>query len=246
MVAEGNDALLEEFFDKGTLPVEQFSTGCATRCAACASSRCCAPPALHNVGERPDPEFRDREFPQSRRARAVERKAQRQGSRARGEGFRAGLGVRLQDRRRSVRRPRVVFQSDLRRAQERRQPGERAHRRGGAAGAHRRAVRQDHSAGDRAARRRYRRRREAEGHADRRHAGRQSLADRLSGRAVCPSPPSPTPSPPRRATTKTAWATRSTRFWKKTSRCASIAIRRPRNFCWPAAGSSTSKSSSAA
>ena len=40
MVAEGNDALLEEFFDKGTLPGgAHSSTACATRCARCAFSR---------------------------------------------------------------------------------------------------------------------------------------------------------------------------------------------------------------
>ena len=46
MVAEGNDALMEEFFDKGTLPVEHIVDGLqAGASARCASSRCCAPPA---------------------------------------------------------------------------------------------------------------------------------------------------------------------------------------------------------
>ena len=45
MVAEGNDALMEEFFDKGTLSPEQILEGLqAGRARDAASSRCCAPP----------------------------------------------------------------------------------------------------------------------------------------------------------------------------------------------------------
>ena len=43
LVAEGNDALLEEFFEKGTLPVEHILDGFTERCEGDAPlSRCCA------------------------------------------------------------------------------------------------------------------------------------------------------------------------------------------------------------
>ena len=91
--------------------------------------------------------------------------------------------LRLQDRRRSVRRPRHVFQSHLRRAEKRRAIWSNA--RTGV------AERLSHIGvlsgktilpGHRTARGRYRRGRQAEGHAHRRHSGRQSLAHRLPGR----------------------------------------------------------------
>ncbi len=94
------------------------------------------------------------------------------------------------------------------------------------------------------ARRRSRRDRETEGHAHRRHARRQSRADPLPACRICPSRPSPSPSSPRRAPTRTASARRFTEFWKKTRRCVFRATRRPRNFCWRARASSTSRWSS--
>ena len=39
MVAEGDDALMEEFFEKGTLPVEDLMKGCGRRSERSASSR---------------------------------------------------------------------------------------------------------------------------------------------------------------------------------------------------------------
>ncbi len=45
MVAEGNDALMEEFFDKGTLPVEHIVDGLRQGVHALRISRSCAPPA---------------------------------------------------------------------------------------------------------------------------------------------------------------------------------------------------------
>ena len=91
--------------------------------------------------------------------------------------------VRVQNRRRSLRRPRHLFQSDLRRAEKRRESDQRAHRRRGAAvrtsarcsGKTILPVTELH-AGDIGARR------QTEGHAHRRHAGRQSVAHRLSAR----------------------------------------------------------------
>jgi elongation factor G len=45
MVAEGNDALLEEYFDKGTLPVEKVLEGLREAVRHMRIFRCCAPPA---------------------------------------------------------------------------------------------------------------------------------------------------------------------------------------------------------
>ena len=63
MVAEGNDALLEEFFEKGTLPVEHILDG--LREAVRGSPH--LPGALRGGapqrGERSDPELRRRQFP---------------------------------------------------------------------------------------------------------------------------------------------------------------------------------------
>ena len=61
-------------------------------------------------------------------------------------------------------------------------------------------------------------------------------ADRISARSSCPSRPSPSPSKPSRGRTRTAWARRSTASSKRTSRCGSIATRRPRSSCSPGAG----------
>ena len=44
MVAEGNDALLEEFFDEGTLPVEHIVDGLRRPSGNGECSRCCARP----------------------------------------------------------------------------------------------------------------------------------------------------------------------------------------------------------
>ncbi len=78
MVAEGNDALLEEYFDKGTLPVEQS----ARRPARCRPQHAHFPGAVRfrpaQRRQRSDPELRAGEFPQPGRARPVEGHPQRQ------------------------------------------------------------------------------------------------------------------------------------------------------------------------
>ena len=78
MVAEGNDALLEEFFDKGTLPVEHILDGLrdAVRGMRIFPVLCAA--GLHNVASDLILNFIDRQFPRPRRSRAVEGHAQRQ------------------------------------------------------------------------------------------------------------------------------------------------------------------------
>ena len=145
-------------------------------------------------------------------------------------------GLRLQDHRRSLRRPPLVLQGVLRRVEERRRTGlERPQRQPGTPGAHRRAAGQDDHAGERTPRRRHRRRGQAEGRAHRRHAVPRRATRSRSRRSRCPSRPSPTPSPPRAATTRTAWATPCRGSSKRIPACASIAIRRPRSSCSPAA-----------
>jgi elongation factor G len=51
MVAEGDDALMEEFFEKGTLPIEDLMKGLRDRVSwRSASIRCALTSALHNIG----------------------------------------------------------------------------------------------------------------------------------------------------------------------------------------------------
>jgi elongation factor G len=78
MVAEGNDALLEEFFDKGTLPRSASWRACGTR-AADAYVPGAVRLGVAQRGERPDPEFLLENFPGPAdrgpwKARSTERK----------------------------------------------------------------------------------------------------------------------------------------------------------------------------
>ena len=50
MVAEGNDALLEEFFDKGTLPIEHIVDGLRAGVPRDADFPCVLRLRLHNIG----------------------------------------------------------------------------------------------------------------------------------------------------------------------------------------------------
>ncbi len=93
----------------------ELSKGCATRFAQMRIFPVLCASGLHNVASDLILNFIDREFPQSGRARPLERHPQRHRSRARGEGFGAGFGIRVQNRRRSFCRAGLVFQSDLRR-----------------------------------------------------------------------------------------------------------------------------------
>jgi len=68
MVAEGNDALMEEFFDKGTLPPEHIDAASSRPSARCASSPCCAPGPC-TIRERPDPQLHGGKPARPQRAR---------------------------------------------------------------------------------------------------------------------------------------------------------------------------------
>ena len=183
MVAEGNDALLEEFFEKGTLPVEHILDGLreGVRSMRISPVLCAVRSAQRR--QRSDPQFHHRQFPQPRRSRDLEGNPQRQGSRTRHQGFRAGLSSSSSKPSPMPFAGRVtyfkvisgVLKNDAKLF-------ECPHRRRRAAVAHRRSLGKNYPARSRTARRRYRRGRQTEGHAHRRYSGRQSLAHRLPAR----------------------------------------------------------------
>ncbi len=84
MVAEGNDAYLEEFFDTGTLPVEHIHDGLreAIRQRRMFPVLCAS--GLHNIGSDLVLNFSFEYFPGSGGARAMEGDAQRRGEGTRG------------------------------------------------------------------------------------------------------------------------------------------------------------------
>ncbi len=139
MVAEGNDALMEEFFEKGTLPVEHILEGLNVAVREMRLFPVLCASALHNIGSDqilnsivdnlPAPTDRGDRYRQTPWQRGS----------AQDRGFRAGFGVCIQDHSRSFRRAHHLLQDLFRRAQERRQSAQRStwHRR--AAGAHLRA-----------------------------------------------------------------------------------------------------------
>ena len=109
MVAESNEELMEEFFEKGTLSEEQLGEGAARAPSARAGSVPVLPASsLRNVGVHAAPR-RDRgpaavaRGPRRGR-RAVDPRA-RPRPHAQAGGRRAALGVRLEDARRPARRP---------------------------------------------------------------------------------------------------------------------------------------------
>ena len=57
MVAEGDDELMQEFFDKGTLPVEDLKKGLREAVLAKRIFPVLLSSALHNIGERRHPGF---------------------------------------------------------------------------------------------------------------------------------------------------------------------------------------------
>jgi small GTP-binding protein domain len=65
MVAEGNDALMEEYFDKGTLPAEHILDGLRSAVHERRMFPVLCGSALRNIGTDLDHEFRRREFPRS-------------------------------------------------------------------------------------------------------------------------------------------------------------------------------------
>ena len=245
MVAEGNDALLEEFFDNGTLPVEHILDGLreAVRARRIFPVLCAS--ALHNVASDLILNFIARKFP---------RPAERGPWKGTLNGKEAERAVKDSEPRlrcscskplpiRS--RARHLLQSGLRRVKN---DANLVNARNG--GAERLAhigslSRQNHPAGHRI------------------HAGDiggvAKLKDTLTGdtlddkASLIAYPPVhlPEPSIAYAISAKTRndedrMGNAIQKILEEDNRCASIAIRRPRNFCSPAAASSMSRSSSAA
>ena len=159
------------------------STACSRASARCASSRCCAPPALHNIGTDLILEFHRREPARSHRARArwpPSSTAQEATARSPTPSRPRPSSSRPRPIRSPAASPTSRWYTGVVKNDANLQNVTQQRRR--AAGAHRQPAGQDPPAGHRAARRRYRRGRQAEGHADRRHAGRQ-------GRRTSPIPP---------------------------------------------------------
>ena len=82
MVAEGNDALLEEFFDKGTLADRAHRRGLRDAVRQMRMFPVLCASGLHNIATRPDPEFRSGQFSRACRPRSLERTLNGERSRA--------------------------------------------------------------------------------------------------------------------------------------------------------------------
>ena len=119
MVAEGNDKLLEEFFEKGTLPPEDIIEGLRDAVRQMRIYPVLCTSGLHNIGTDLLLNFILDDFPAPSPIR-VPGKALLNGKEvgAAVQGFRTGLGLRVQDRRRSVCGPGVLFQGGLGHRQE--------------------------------------------------------------------------------------------------------------------------------
>ena len=125
MVAEGEDELMQEFFDKGTLPVEDLKKGLHEAVRDKKIFPVLLSSALHNIGSDAILNFMAEIFPspayRGEVARLFERRSQQgTGSRAQDRGHGAGFDFRVQDDGRSVRRAHHLFQGDVRGAEERR------------------------------------------------------------------------------------------------------------------------------
>ena len=178
MVAEGNDALHGGVLrTRARCRSSTSSTGCSRRFASMRIFPVLCASALHNIGtdlilnfiveNLPAPTARGDGHRQRERRPEVSRKI---------AGLRASAPP-SSSRPPPIRSPAAsryfkvitgVVKNDA-------NLSERRARAARAAGAHRQPHGQDHAAGDRTARRRYRRGGQAEGNADRRHAGRQGL-----------------------------------------------------------------------
>ena len=187
MVAEGDDKLMEEFFEKGTLPVEDLD--------ARTESGFPGPADYSGPGQLGAAQHRQRRHSRARwrtffriprRAAASAGPAsrpERAAGRAKSKGLRAAVDFRLQDVLRSLRRPDQLLQGDVGRAAQRRQRDEFRPRDPRALPAHASHAGQERRGGPGAARRGHRRDRQTQGDADGRHAGRQIVADLLSAGA---------------------------------------------------------------
>ena len=235
MVAEGDDALMQEFFEKGTLPVEDLKKGLREAVRDRRIFPVLLSSALHNIGSDAILNFMAEIFPSPAARKSGERHKTPD---HKGETVERKIAdsepvslLCFQDAGRSVRRAHHVFQGDVRRAEKRRHAAEFQPQLAGAPAARAGDAGKNGFGGDRTARRRYRRGGQVEGHDHRRNAGRQERADFLSAGARFRSPRSRLRSSRRRAPTKTASAWRFTKFWKRIWRCVLRAIRKRRNFC---------------
>ena len=239
MVAEGNDALMEQYFDKGTLEPEQILSGLRQAIREREFIRCCAPPVCttsapmrcsiswSRISRRP---------PSTRRSRAKLNGKDVERAIKDSEPVSAFVFKTVADpfagRVTYFKVISGVVKNDCNLVNSRNSTGERlAH--------HRHPHGQNHPADHRTACRRHRSGGEAQGDPHRRHVVRQGRPLSPFRPCSCPSLPSLLPFRPRAARTKIASATPFSVFWKKINRSAFTAIRKPRNFCWPAAGSST-------
>ena len=245
MVAEGDDTLMEEFFEKGTLPLEDLTKGLRLAFREQRLFPVMISSALHNIGSDALLNLIVDVFPDP--AGAGERQRLQRGGRegqsggAKDRRFRASVDLRVQDAFGSFRRAHQLLQGDVRRAEERRQRDELQSRDGGALSAPAGDAGEDRDGSPRTACRRPGSHRQTEGDGHRRHSGRQGARRFFTRRRGFPSRPSPLPSSRKRGPTRTASAWGFTRFWRKTWRCAFRATRRPRSFCWRDRASSTSR-----
>ena len=151
--------------------------------ARCASSPCSAPPALHNIAQRPDPQFHRRKPARPHRARRLRERRRRRRIHAEDRRDRPCLRC-SSSRPRPTPSPAASPISRSSPAWSRTTPAlqnlDAQHVR--AAGPPQQPAGQDPATGHRTARRRYRRGRQAEGHADRRHPGATRASPSLTPR----------------------------------------------------------------
>ena len=184
LVAEGNDALLEEFFEKGTIPEEDLIPALHNAIREDKIFPVIFGSGLGNIGADRVMDFIVDYTPAPSEHEWVQGDP---ASSSNGEPpaaprnrFRAGVALRVQNGFRSLRGTHFIFQSLFRRPEERCHAAEFQPQLPGEVRAHFHHAGQDRGAGDGAARRRHRRGGQTERHAHRRHAGRQVSADPVS------------------------------------------------------------------
>ena len=183
LVAEGDDALMEEFFDKGTIDEEHIIAGLHNAIREDKIFPVLFASGLGNMGTDEVLDFIVDYLPT-----AVERGTVKAAATAsNGEPATRKISdseplslLRVQDHQRSLLRTHLVLQGFFRRAEERRHAAELHSRQLREVCPPLRHAGQDRGPGERAARRRHRRGGQAERHAHRRHAGRQGLAHPVS------------------------------------------------------------------
>ena len=122
LVAEGDDALMEEFFDKGTIDEEHIIAGLHNAIREDRIFPVLFASGLGNIGADEVLDFIVNYMPTASRARHSQRRSDAQQWRARhaqGQRLRTAFALRLQDRQRSLRRAHLVLQGVLGRAEER-------------------------------------------------------------------------------------------------------------------------------